>query len=455
MPTSLLCVFGGVRYDRAVLRRVTLILGVAAGLLLASAPPASAVQPYLLNFQTVDFTAGTLNGLALSGGELKLASNGGSFTYADPFSSLAVLGHQVDGSGDYVSGTWTSPVYSMNFPFNELVSSWNSKTPPGTWIQSEVKPQIDNGHWAKWYILGRWTYNDFVDGSSDPGFHRTSVGGQGDADGFVAIDTFFAKDHPAVAYQLRLTIFRRVGLTDAQAPVRVSRYSAVASNLRNQQSTFPSQTDMNHETIDLDVTRFSQETHHGEYPEFDNGGEAWCSPTSTAMVVNYWTRVTHTQYAPTTAETSWVNPDFADPEVDHTARYVYDYHYQGAGNWPFNTAYAAERGLVSDVTQLHNLREAEPFIRARIPLVASVAWQPNKLEGADIKSTNGHLMVIGGFTGDGDVIAYDPASPSNQAVRHVYDREQFEKAWIPASGGIVYVDRPAGWYTPPLTANNN
>ena len=58
--------------------------------------------------------------------------------------------------------------------------------------------------------------------------------------------------------------------------------------------------------------------------------------------------------------------------------------------------------------------------------------------------------------GNGDVIAYDPASPDNAHVRHVYDRKQFEKAWIPASGGIVYVDRPANWPgMPSLTANNN
>jgi hypothetical protein len=40
-------------------------------------------------------------------------------------------------------------------------------------------------------------------------------------------------------------------------------------------------------------------------------------------------------------------------------------------------------------------------------------------------------------------------------VKHYYDREQFERAWIPASGGIVYVIRPAGWTTPSLTANNS
>jgi len=176
-------------------------------------------------------------------------------------------------------------------------------------------------------------------------------------------------------------------------------------------------------------------------PDFDrDGGE-------------YWTRTTHTNYSPTPAEYAWV--PYPDPQVDFTARAVYDYHYNGAGNWPFNAAYAASRGLVADVTQLHNLREAEPFIRAGIPLVASVAWNSNKLDGG-IKSTNGHLLVIEGFSGDGSkVIVNDPASDTNSQVRHLYDRTQFERAWIPASGGIVYLIRPAGWPTPSLTANNS
>ena len=196
-----------------MLRRATLILGVAAGLLLFSASPASAVQQYPINFRTVDFATGTLDGLVNDNGTLTLASSGlHQSEYTDPFSAVTILGEHVDGSGSYDYGTWTSQVYTLNtFAFNELVSSWNSKTSPGTWIQSEVRPRLDNGRWAKWYILGRWTY-------SDDDFHRTSVGGQGDADGFVSIDTFFTKDHPATAYQLRLSIFRRAELSaDARA----------------------------------------------------------------------------------------------------------------------------------------------------------------------------------------------------------------------------------------------
>jgi hypothetical protein len=225
-------------------------------------------------------------------------------------------------------------------------------------------------------------------------------------------------------------------------------------NLTNQKNKFPSATTMTAQR-DLGLPQYSQEIHHGDFPQYDNGGEAWCSPTSTSMVVSFW----GSSFMPTPTEYQWVTDvlgaSHADPWVDYTARAVYDYHYNGAGNWPFNAAYAASRGLVADVTALHDLREAEPFINAGVPLVASVAWESNKLDGG-IKSTNGHLMVIGGFTANGNVIAYDPASDTDALVRHVYDREQFERAWIPASGGIVYVIRTAGTnINSLLTANNS
>jgi len=430
-----------------MIRRALATVAAASALLLTAAAHAFAAQPYPVNFHTFDLSAGATNGLVYNNGSLTLATRGlESFAYTDPFANIN--SDDVDGSGLYESGTWTSGIYNLSFPFNELVSSWNAKTPVGTWIQSEVLPQFDDGRWAsKWYILGRWSYGD-----SD--FHRTSVGGQGDADGYVAIDTLFAKDHPAVAYRLRLTLLRRFG---SAATPTVNRFSATVSNLTNEKNAFPSATTMDGTTIDLGVPQYSQEVHHNEYPQFDGGGEAWCSPTSTAMVIGYWaSKFPKAGYMPSAKETSWVDPAFSDPWVDYTARYVFDYHYQGAGNWPFNTGYAAARGLVADVTQLHNLREAEPFIKAGIPLVASIAFSSNKLSGADIKSTNGHLAVIEGFTGDGSkVIVDDPASPTDADVKHYYDREQFERAWIPASGGIVYVIRPTGWATPSLTANNS
>jgi hypothetical protein len=429
----------------------SLLLVCAVGVLaLVGTSPALAAQPYPLNFKTFAFTASdsSRSGTVLTpDGSLQLGAPGlGSLSYADPFANYS--GDGVTGTGDYVSGTWTSGVTNL-FPFNELVASWNATTPAGTWIQVEVQPQMDDGHWAKWYILGRWSSDDYS-------FHRTSVGGQGNADGFVSIDTWFAKDHPAIAYRLQVTLYRK---TDAAEGPTLSRLSAIAMNLSNQKGSFPSKTTMAGTGADIQVPQYSQEIHHGDFPQYDNGGEAWCSPTSTSMVVAYW----GSAYTPTPPEYQWVTnalpaPPHKDPWVDYTARAVYDYHYNGAGNWPFNVAYAASRGLIGEVTALHDLAEAEPFIRLGIPLVASVAWNSNKLEGA-IKSTNGHLLVIRGFSADGSkVLVNDPASVDDESVLHRYDREQFERAWIPASGGIVYVIRPAGYRTAEvnnlLVANN-
>jgi hypothetical protein len=168
------------------------------------------------------------------------------------------------------------------------------------------------------------------------------------------------------------------------------------------------------------------------------------------MVVGFWGT------GPSAAETAWVTPP-QDAVVDHAARNVYDYTYDGCGNWPFNTAYAAEYGLEGFVTRLRSLAEAERFIAAGIPLVASVSFKKGELKGAGY-GTNGHLLVIRGFTATGDVVVNDPAShliPDDAQVRVVYNREEFENVWVPHSGGIVYVIHPAGVALPPAPAQAN
>jgi hypothetical protein len=64
-------------------------------------------------------------------------------------------------------------------------------------------------------------------------------------------------------------------------------------------------------------------------------------------------------------------------------------------------------------------------------------------------------MCLVGFTADGDVIANDPASDSDAAVRNVYKRGQFETVWLRTkrvnatggvsggTGGVCYLYFPA------------
>jgi hypothetical protein len=160
------------------------------------------------------------DGTAAGPGGVTLTSTGtSSVTYHDS--------HYGDISA--VAGTWTSPVYRPGFGFTELVASWNADTPSGTWIEVEFRGVTDKGTSTKWYVLGRWAYGDDT-------IYRTSVGGQGDANGFVSIDTFFAKDHPLTEYQLRATLYRT---TSTSASPQLRRIAAVASDAPNQKPRDP------------------------------------------------------------------------------------------------------------------------------------------------------------------------------------------------------------------------
>ena len=86
--------------------------------------------------------------------------------------------------------------------------------------------------------------------------------------------------------------------------------------------------------------------------------------------------------------------------------------------------------------------------------MTSQSFLASELDGANY-GTSGHLFVVVGFTADGDVIVNDPASSSNDVVRNVYKRAQFEQIWLRTkrtnasggvsggSGGIAYLIKPA------------
>jgi len=433
---------------RRMSRLAVVLAGVVSAVLIApTSPTTGAVPPaakkgdppprhivYEDYDSAAEFVTGSFDGTVATANGLQLTTPIGQRSYTDPFG---------DGSATtYDYGTWTSPVVTPDFDYTELIASWNASTPGDSWIEVNVRGTAETGETSKWYVLGRWT-------AGDQHLHRTSVSGQRDELATVLVDTLATvNDHTFADYQLRVDLYRLAGTGDTPS---VRSVGAMASNLPDNKKVPVSPSGGAWGTVLDEVPTYSQEIHIGEYPQWDGGGEAWCSPTSTAMVLDFW------GMGPTDEDTAWVDPAFDDPQVDHAARYVYDYLYDGAGNWPYNTAYAATFGLEGFVTRLRSLTEAEQFIKAGIPLVVSMSFKKGELDGAGY-GTNGHLMVIVGFDDSGDVVVNDPAShliPSNDEVRFTYDRGQFENAWIPHSGGVAYVIHPPTVPLPPRPAEAN
>lgn len=378
-----------------------------------------------------DFTSGTLEGLKLKGGDLEIAKKGSLATldYTDPFGDGAAR--------SYEYGAWTSPVVELDYPVDEAISSWNTTTPTGTWVEVEFRGLHGDGSWSKWYVLGRWTSGmDFEAGD----IHRTSLDGQRDGDGTVWTDTFSAKTgREPVAFQSRVKLLRPEG---TRATPSMDSLATMTSQLMPGAPEQTSEFTLGEHT-ELAVPRYSQNIHKGEYPEFGGGGQVWCSPTSTSMVMAWYGK----RHTPSAEDLEGIVAPNGDPQVDFAAMRTWDYTYEGAGNWPFNTAYAHTYGLDAFVTRLRSLAEIERFVAAGIPIVVSLAFDEEEMPEAGY-STNGHLMVVVGFTDDGDPILNDPASNSNDAVRNIYTRENFERVWLDHSGGVSYVFTRPGVHLP-------
>ncbi|MET9698682.1 peptidase C39 family protein [Streptomyces sp. NPDC006529] len=363
---------------------------------------------------------------------LRMATPAGRTEYADPHTGKKIT---------WEYATWTSPAHRPAVPATEVIASWNARTPAGTWLQAELRATYTNGVTGPWYVMGRWA-------SGDGDIRRTSVDGQSDGTSTVWTDTL-ALDGSASAgglrireWRLRLTLHRRPG---APLGPEVWLAGAMASDVPDR---FTVPASVPGTARELAVPRYSQEIHVGQYPEYDNGGEAWCSPTSSQMVVEYWGR------GPGAADLAWVRKEYADPQVCHAARGTYDAAYKGCGNWPFNAAYAATyRDLAAVVTRLGSLTDVETLIAAGIPVITSQSFREGELTGAGY-GTAGHLMTVTGFTPAGDVVANDPNSPDDPSVRRVYRRREWENVWlrtkryhasgkvVSASGGVCYLYAP-------------
>lgn len=295
----------------------------------------------------------------------------------------------------------TSPAIASRIAWNELIVSWNTIPSTNSGLRLEARG-VYPGRTTRFYTLALWA----PEGSTHP---RQSVNGQEDNDGKVLTDTLVL-NRPGARAQLRVTLsappdealpglkFLGLAFCDTRVepvprPPRRAAWGRSIAVPERSQFAFP-------------------------------GGEVWCSPASTSMVLAYWgNRLDRTEMI------------LAVPEA---AQAVFDPNWPGTGNWPFNTALAGSfDGFRAYVARLETLRDLGEWILRGVPVVASISY--NVLKGRERVPGDGHLIVCVGFTKEGDLVVNDPGV--GEQVRRVYPRAAFERAWA-FSHRTVYLIHP-------------
>lgn len=298
-----------------------------------------------------------------------------------------------------------SPLVTTRIQWNELVASWNTDCPPGTWLKIEARAVYPQGA-TKYYTLGEW--------SPDPLLHpRRSLRNQKDAQGDVATDTLVLVQR-SQRLQCRITLG-----TEERSKPRLRFLGFCLKNTAEVPARLPPNGAAWGRTLDV------PERSQMDYP----GGHALCSPTTLSMILGFWAKQLHQPKL-----------DVGVPEICGA---VYDSAWPGVGNWSFNAAFAGSLpGMRAYVARFTDVSELEDWIVRGIPVGLSVCY--NRLRGID-GEPSGHLVVCVGFSPDGDPILNDPGTSRN--VRKVFRRENFINAWA-YSKNTVYLVYPVSAATP-------
>ena len=293
----------------------------------------------------------------------------------------------------------TSPVIPTRIDFTELIGSWNASLPREGYLMVEARAFYPE-HATGYYKLGLW--------STDPSQHpRQSVAGQADPDGNVSTDTLVLR-RPAARLQVRLTI---VGEGAAHPELKFLGISVTDTNNRSSELA-------PHREAWGKVIEVPERTQM-VYPN----GKTLCSPTTVSMLLAHWAQ-------------KLKRPEL-DRSVPEIAAGIYDSEWHGAGNWPFNMAYAGSfPGIRAYVARLSDISELETWIVGGFPVGLSVDYDRLRDKGP---GPNGHLVVLVGFTKEGDAIINDPGTTEH--VRKVFARRNLLNAWS-CSRNTVYLVYP-------------
>lgn len=324
-----------------------------------------------------------------------------------------------DPAGGFVKdGTVTSEGLHYGFEFNTAVASWNADCPPGTWVKVELQTSNDSGKtWSAWYEMAMWGDATFVDKDSPAGKVKADSGGK------VNEDTL---ELNAKATRLRYRV-----LLHTEHPAVTPVVSLIAVTV----------VDKTHEVTPEDgpSPAWGKEVPADYRSQLWEAGDiSWriCGPTSTGMALT-----AHGIKLPTA----------------EVARAAWDKVNGIYGNWPFLTAAGSElmrRNIDSIpaiagkrklchayVSWLPGWKPVEDEILNGNPCVISLAFAKGELNGGPVNETDGHLILVRGFTKDGDVICNDPASRTEQGGRVIYNRKELLNA---RKGGPIMVFHPYG-----------
>ncbi len=370
---------------------------------------------------------------AITGNHIKITDHEGfaagqlfGLTHADKLGDGAL---RMKKHGEAV---YLSPIFETEQPFNDLIASWNTETPMGTWVEVFGRmylPDYDgwtdrDGNtydgWTDWLTWGQWSThiarncpdcNDSHprrDSEEMNGWaYSYSYNGGGDS----SINT--RGEYTATAFRLKVVFH---AAEDCQALPALRLLAATWKNTNDpdwqSKCTYPEEPVEAAPSVLLDTPAISQMARDPDY------GKVICSATCATMLMN---------------------AQGADLLPEDVTLLNYDHGFGGNGNWSFTCAAAGAYGYESYVSY-SSFEAIRQEITKGYGVGLSVKYSDKEndtqpyLQNAP-QRVGGHLITIVGYYFSQELGEYvycsnDPAAKTDGEVAHrEYRQSQLDKCW--------------------------
>ncbi len=299
-------------------------------------------------------------------------------------------------------GTWTGPETVADFPFTELVPSWNVITPKDTGVFFHLRTRdAASRKWSSWLFVGRWgrTVHSRPD-ERLPNDRITRF-----THGAIRSDMpLVLLNRPADAYQVRATL-QSFDLDPAVNPgvrrVAVAYSGVIPDSVERARLLGRS------EPGD-EQARWLVVPHVSQYDAPPPLREAVCLPACVTMVLAYWK---------------------VDRPLAENALAIYDPDTGMFGNGARAVARAGELGLDGWIQRIRDWNEVKRLMARGQPVIAAIHMPEGE-----------HLIVIRGFAKDGTIIVNDPLDRGEGGTH--WKADVLAQAWFRCGGFACVIRRP-------------
>lgn len=274
------------------------------------------------------------------------------------------------------------------YPFNIGLPSWNG-TAPGDSGGFRILIRVPySSDWSPWLDVGYWKANLW------PSKNTSFGGGRIDID---IVELYYYTSQ----WQLAIELKRQAASVTSPTLSLLSFF--VSDSRTTQMINYTSILNDKPEPIFIPTTFLPQ------YQISDEIGGSICSPTTVSMILlSYNIEVDPLQFALDT----------------------YDPYWNIFGVWPRVVQNASEYGVKGTVTRYRTWSEARDVLAKGGRIGMSI--------GAPLYG--GHLVMLAGFTENGDPIVHDPAR-TYDGYSHVFNKSDLSRSWF-AKGGVAYTIFP-------------